>query len=57
MQIKEVTAFLEQRFPLWLQEDFDNCGVQCGDVSQEVTGVLVCFEKSLRRLLPKVPTW
>ena len=48
MQIKEVTACLERRFPLWLQEDFDNCGVQCGDVSQEVTGVLVCFEMSMQ---------
>ncbi|MBR4135212.1 MAG: Nif3-like dinuclear metal center hexameric protein [Bacteroidales bacterium] len=47
MQIKDITAFLEQRFPLYLQEDFDNCGVQCGDVSQEVTGVLVCFEMSI----------
>lgn len=44
MKIKEVTDYLEQRFPLCLQEDFDNCGVQCGDVEQEVTGVLVCFE-------------
>lgn len=48
MQIKEVTACLERRFPFYLQEDFDNCGVQCGDVSQEITGVLVCFEMSLQ---------
>lgn len=46
MKIKEITAHLEQRFPLSLQEDFDNCGVQCGDIDQEVTGVLVCFEIS-----------
>jgi len=46
MKIKEVTNYLEQRFPLCLQEDFDNCGVQCGDVEQEVRGVLVCFEMS-----------
>lgn len=44
MKIKEVTQYLEERFPLRLQEDFDNCGVQCGDVEQEITGVLVCFE-------------
>ncbi|MCR4965820.1 MAG: Nif3-like dinuclear metal center hexameric protein [Bacteroidales bacterium] len=48
MLIKEVTACLERRFPLWLQEDFDNCGVQCGDVLQEVTGVMVCFEMSIQ---------
>lgn len=44
MKIKEVTQYMEERFPLRLQEDFDNCGVQCGDVEQEITGVLVCFE-------------
>lgn len=46
MKIKEVTSYLEEKFPLCLQEDFDNCGVQCGDVEQEITGVLVCFEMS-----------
>ncbi len=46
MKIKELTDYLEQRFPLRLQEDFDNCGVQCGDENQEITGVLVCFEIS-----------
>ena len=46
MKIKEITRYLEERFPLCLQEDFDNCGVQCGDVEQDVTGVLVCFEMS-----------
>ena len=46
MTIREVTTFLEQKFPLYLQEDFDNCGVQCGDVFQEITGAMVCFEMS-----------
>ena len=46
MKIKEVIQYLESRFPLCLQEDFDNCGVQCGDVEQEISGVLVCFEMS-----------
>ena len=46
MTIKDVTTFLEQKFPLYLQEDFDNCGVQCGNVSQEITGAMVCFEMS-----------
>ena len=46
MKIKEVLAHLERRFPLSWQEDFDNCGVQCGDVEQEITGALVCFEMS-----------
>lgn len=46
MKIKEITTYLEQRFPLCLQEEFDNCGIQCGDDEQEITGVLVCFEMS-----------
>lgn len=46
MKIIDVTRYLEDKFPLCLQEDFDNCGVQCGDVEQEITGALVCFEMS-----------
>lgn len=46
MKIKEVLSHLEQRFPLSYQEEFDNCGVQCGDKEREITGVLVCFEMS-----------
>ena len=46
MKIKEVLSHLEHRFPLDYQEDFDNCGVQCGDVQREITGVLVCFDMS-----------
>ena len=46
MKIQEILANLEYRFPLYLQEDFDNCGVQCGDVEQPITGALICFEIS-----------
>jgi len=46
MKIKEVIQFLEQKFPLHWQEDFDNCGVQCGDKEREITGIVVCFDIS-----------
>lgn len=46
MKIKEVLSFLERKYPLHYQEDFDNCGIQCGDKEQDVSGVLVCFEMS-----------
>lgn len=46
MKIKEVIQFLETKYPLAWQEDFDNCGLQCGNAEQEITGVLVCFEMS-----------
>ena len=46
MKIQEVIHFLEQKFPLHWQEDFDNCGVQCGDKEREITGIVVCFNMS-----------
>jgi len=46
MQIKEVIHFLEQNFPLQWQEDFDNCGVQCGNAANKITGIIVCFDMS-----------
>ena len=46
MKIKEVLQFLEGKFPLQWQEDFDNSGMQCGDKEQEITGAVVCFEFS-----------
>jgi len=46
MKIKEVIQFLEQKFPLHWQEDFDNCGIQCGDKERDITGIVVCFDMS-----------
>ncbi|HPE41325.1 MAG TPA: Nif3-like dinuclear metal center hexameric protein, partial [Bacteroidales bacterium] len=46
MKIKEVIHHLETKFPLHWQEDFDNCGIQCGDKEREITGVMVCFDMS-----------
>jgi len=46
MKIKEIIQFLEQKFPLHWQEEYDNCGVQCGDKERTITGVVVCFDFS-----------
>jgi len=46
MKIKEVISFLENKFPLSWQEDFDNSGIQCGDKERDITGVVVCFDMS-----------
>lgn len=43
-QIKNVIQFLEQKVPLKWQEDFDNSGLQLGDINQNLTGVLICLE-------------
>lgn len=44
MRIKEIIQVIEQLAPISLQEDFDNCGVQVGDVNQEARGALLCID-------------
>ena len=42
--VKEIVHFLEESFPLSLQESYDNCGLICGRMDQEVQGVLLCLD-------------
>ena len=42
--VKEIVQFLEDSFPLSLQESYDNCGLICGRMDQEVQGVLLCLD-------------
>lgn len=44
MTVREITTVLEGFAPLALQDDYDNAGLQVGDPSAEVTGVLVCLD-------------
>jgi dinuclear metal center YbgI/SA1388 family protein len=44
IKIKDVIREIEAAFPLALQESFDNCGVQIGDVNQYATGALLCLD-------------
>lgn len=44
MRIKDILHPIEQLAPLALQEKFDNCGVQVGDINQEATGALLCID-------------
>lgn len=44
MKIKEIAAAIEELAPLWLQEDYDNAGMQVGAPGAEVTGVLLCTD-------------
>ena len=56
MKIKELTAFLEQKYPLGSQADFDNCGLLAGNADAEITGVLVsldCTEEIIEEALEK----
>lgn len=44
MQCKDIIAFIEQEAPLYLQEDYDNSGLQWGNPDSEVHKVLVCLD-------------
>jgi len=44
MKVSQVIETLEDFAPLALQESFDNSGVQVGDISQEVKGILLCLD-------------
>ncbi|MBM3165577.1 MAG: Nif3-like dinuclear metal center hexameric protein [Bacteroidetes bacterium] len=54
MKSKQLIDYLEGRFPLYLQESYDNSGLQIGDLEQEVKGVLIaldCTEEVVREAL------
>jgi dinuclear metal center YbgI/SA1388 family protein len=44
MKIKEILHAIEQIAPIPLQEEFDNSGVQIGDIHQEAKGAIVCID-------------
>ena len=44
MKIKEILHTIEQLAPIPLQENFDNSGIQIGDVNQEAKGAVVCID-------------
>jgi dinuclear metal center YbgI/SA1388 family protein len=46
MQIKELTAFLEEKAPLQYQEKYDNAGLIVGTDTNEITGVLICLDST-----------
>ncbi|MCL1934398.1 MAG: Nif3-like dinuclear metal center hexameric protein [Candidatus Azobacteroides sp.] len=44
MKISQITETLEDFAPLDLQESFDNSGIQVGDISQTVKGILLSLD-------------
>jgi dinuclear metal center YbgI/SA1388 family protein len=44
IRIKDILNEIERHAPLALQEDFDNAGVQIGDIHQPATGALLCLD-------------
>ena len=43
-RIRDIINEIERFAPLSLQEEYDNAGVQTGDVEQSATGALVCLD-------------
>ena len=44
MKVKDITQAIELMAPLYLQESWDNSGMQVGDPESEITGVLLCTD-------------
>ena len=44
MIVSELAKYLDNEFPLSLQESYDNCGLQVGDGNVEVSGVLLAID-------------
>jgi dinuclear metal center YbgI/SA1388 family protein len=44
MKIAQIINVLEEFAPLHLQDNFDNAGLQVGDISQQVKSVLLCLD-------------
>ena len=44
MHIREIIEFIENKFPLDLQESYDNCGLTYGRIQNKLKGVLVCLD-------------
>lgn len=44
MKIKDIIRAIEEVLPLWLQEQWDNSGLQVGDTSEDVSGILIALD-------------
>ena len=44
MILSEIISILNSKFPLSLQESYDNCGLLIGDTKSEITGALICLD-------------
>ena len=44
VKVKDILNEIEAVAPLPLQDDFDNAGIQVGDIQSDVTGVLLCLD-------------
>ncbi len=50
MLAKEIIEIMERHFPLSLQEEWDKCGLQIGDIHQEVQSVMISLNADLQTI-------
>ena len=50
MKAKELITAIEAHYPLTLQEEWDHSGLQCGDINQDITKVMIALDCDLRTL-------
>src|ERR1700740_711880 len=48
--IKDIISVIEGFAPPALQENYDNSGVQCGDVNERAKGALLCLDVTMEVL-------
>ncbi|GAB1360552.1 hypothetical protein MASR1M31_23700 [Porphyromonadaceae bacterium] len=44
MKVKEIISLFESIAPLSLQEEYDNSGIQIGDIEKEISACLLCMD-------------
>ena len=50
MKAKEIIAVMEKHFPLSLQEEWDKCGLQIGQVETEVSKIMIALNADLQTI-------
>lgn len=50
MKAKHIIEIMEKHYPLSLQEEWDKCGLQIGDVETEVTKMMIALNADLQTL-------
>lgn len=44
MRVKDIVGLIEDHAPVGIQEGFDNSGLLCGEMDQEISGMLICLD-------------
>lgn len=50
MKVKDIVDIMEKHFPLELQEKWDKCGLQVGDLSQDVSKIMISLNADIYAL-------